>query len=73
MTVVADTNVAVVANALSEQASEDCVETCAERLEEIMRGEVKLVLMMTGKFSVSTPKIYIPQALTLAIDFSGGC
>ena len=44
MTVVADTNVAVVANALSEQASEDCVETCAERLEEIMRGEVKLVL-----------------------------
>ena len=44
MMVVADTNVAVVANALSEQASEDCVETCAERLEEIMRGEVKLVL-----------------------------
>ena len=44
MTVVADTNVAVVANALSEQASEDCVETCAERLEEIMRGKVKLVL-----------------------------
>ena len=44
MTVVADTNVAVVANGLSEQASEDCVETCAERLEEIMRGEVKLVL-----------------------------
>ena len=42
--VVADTNVAVVANALSEQASSDCVETCAERLEEIMRGEVKLVL-----------------------------
>ena len=42
--VVADTNVAVVANALSEQAFEDCVEICAERLEEIMRGEVKLVL-----------------------------
>ena len=42
--VVVDTNVAVVANALSEQASEDCVETCAERLEEIMRDEVKLVL-----------------------------
>ena len=42
--VVADTNVAVVANALSEQASEDCVEICAEKLEEIMRGEVKLVL-----------------------------
>ena len=44
MTVVADTNVAVVANGLSEQASEDCVETCAEQLEEIMRGEVKLAL-----------------------------
>ena len=42
--VVADTNVAVVANALSEQASEDCVETCAERLEGIMRDEVKLVI-----------------------------
>ena len=42
--VVADTNVAVVANALSEQASEDCVETCADWLEEIMRGEEKLVL-----------------------------
>ena len=42
--VVVDTNVVVVANALSEQASEDCVEICAERLEEIMRDEVKLVL-----------------------------
>ena len=42
--VVVDTNVAVVANALSEQASEDCVETCAEKLEEIMRGVAKLVL-----------------------------
>ena len=44
MTVVADTNVAVVADGLSEQASEDCMETCAEKLEEIMRGEVKLAL-----------------------------
>ena len=42
--VVVDTNVAVVANALSEQASEDCVETCAERLEEIMQDEVKLAI-----------------------------
>ena len=42
--VVVDTNVVVVANALSEQASEDCVAICAERLEEIMRDEVKLVL-----------------------------
>ena len=42
--VVVDTNVIVVANGRSEQASSDCVETCGERLEEIMRGEVKLVL-----------------------------
>ena len=37
-------NVVVVANGRSEQASSDCVEICGERLEEIMRGEVKLVL-----------------------------
>ena len=42
--VVVDTNVVVVANGRSEQASSDCVETCGERLEEIMRGEVKSVL-----------------------------
>ena len=42
--VVVDTNVPVVANGESEQASSDCVETCAERLGTIMRGEVKLVL-----------------------------
>ncbi len=44
MIVVVDTNVPVVANGKSEQASADCVQTCAERLGEIMRGEVKLVL-----------------------------
>ena len=44
MIVVVDTNVPVVANGASEQASPDCVQTCAERLGEIMRGEVKLVL-----------------------------
>lgn len=44
MAVVVDTNVVVVANGRSEQASSDCVETCGERLEEIMRGEVKLAL-----------------------------
>ena len=42
--IVVDTNVVVVANGRSEQASSDCVETCGERLEEIMRGEIKLVL-----------------------------
>lgn len=44
MTVVVDTNVPVVANGESEQASADCMEICAERLGAIMRGEVKLVL-----------------------------
>lgn len=44
MAVIVDTNVVVVANRRSEQASSDCVETCGERLEGIMRGEEKLVL-----------------------------
>ena len=44
MAVIVDTNVVVVANGRSEQASFHCVETCGERLEEIMRGEMKLVL-----------------------------
>ena len=44
MAVIVDTNVVVVANGRSEQASADCVDTCGERLEGIMRGEEKLVL-----------------------------
>ena len=44
MAVIVDTNVVVVANGRSAQASSDCVETCGEWLEEIMHGEVKLVL-----------------------------
>ena len=44
MTVVADTNVAVVANGQSPQASEDCIETCIDRLMQIVRGEVRLAL-----------------------------
>lgn len=44
MRVVVDTNVAVVANGKSEQASEQCMETCINRLEQIIRGEIKLVL-----------------------------
>ena len=44
MAVIVDTNVVVVANGRSEQASSDCVDTCGEKLEEIMRGEMKLVL-----------------------------
>ena len=38
MTVIVDTNVPVVANGESEQASADCVEICAERLGAIMLG-----------------------------------
>ena len=44
MTVIVDTNVAVVANRKSEQASEDCEQTCINRLLEITSGEVKLAL-----------------------------
>ena len=44
MVVIVDTNVVVVANGRSEQASANCVDTCGDRLEEIMRGDAKLVL-----------------------------
>ncbi len=44
MTVIVDTNVAVVANGESGQASGECEETCINRLEEITTGEVKLAL-----------------------------
>ena len=44
MAVIVDTNVVVVANGRSEQASTNCVDTCGERLEGIMHGEEKLVL-----------------------------
>ena len=44
MTVIVDTNVAWVASGKSEQASEDCVATCVERLEQINNDEVKLAL-----------------------------
>lgn len=44
MTVVVDTNVAVVANGRSQQASANCIHTCIEILEQIMFGEMKLVL-----------------------------
>ena len=44
MTVIVDTNVAWVASGRSEQASEDCVATCVERLEQINNDEMKLAL-----------------------------
>ena len=44
MTVVVDTNVVVVANGKSQQASASCVTTCIERLQQIIVGEMKLVL-----------------------------
>ena len=44
MTVIVDTNVAVVANGGSGQASEECEETCINRLQEITTGEMKLAL-----------------------------
>ena len=55
MMVIVDTNVAVVANGKSEQASEECVDTCIGRLEQIIRGETKLVLdenwLILGEYS----------------------
>ena len=44
MAVIIDTNVAVVANRKSAQASEDCEQTCINSLLEITSGEVKLAL-----------------------------
>ena len=44
MTVIVDTNVAWVASGRAEQASEDCVATCVERLEQINNDEMKLAL-----------------------------
>ena len=44
MTIVVDTNVVVVANGKSQQASAGCVLTCTEKLQQIMTGELKLVL-----------------------------
>ena len=44
MTVIVDTNVAVVANGGFEDASHDCKQLCIDSLEEITTGKVKLAL-----------------------------
>ena len=44
MIVVVDTNVAVVANGRSEQASADCERMCGQRLQKITKGPDRLVL-----------------------------
>ena len=44
MIVIIDTNVAIVANGRTEQASEDCENMCINRLAEIATGKVKLAL-----------------------------
>ena len=44
MMVIVDTNVAVVANGGSGQASKECEQACINRLERIMDGEITLVL-----------------------------
>lgn len=44
MKVIVDTNVPLVANGKADQASEDCVEICIDKLMEITQGNVKLVL-----------------------------
>ena len=44
MTVIVDTNVAVVANGKSEQASWDCEVSCIDKLLEITGGKLKLAV-----------------------------
>ena len=44
MMVIVDTNVAVVANGEWGENYKECEETCIDRLERILRGELKLVL-----------------------------
>ena len=55
MMVIVDTNVAVVANGEWGEDFKDCEESCIDRLERIMRGEMKLVLdadwMILGEYS----------------------
>lgn len=43
-TVILDTNVIVIANGISPQASGDCVKRCRERLDQILEGSEKVVL-----------------------------
>ena len=43
-TVILDTNVIVIANGMSSQASRDCVRRCRERLDQILKGSEKVVL-----------------------------
>ena len=43
-TVILDTNVIVIANGMSPQASCDCVRRCRERLDQILKGSEKIVL-----------------------------
>ena len=43
-TVILDTNVIVIANGMSAQASCDCVKRCRERLDQILEGSEKVVL-----------------------------
>ena len=43
-TVILDTNVIVIANGMSRQASCDCVRRCRERLDQIRKGSEKVVL-----------------------------
>ena len=48
MAVIVDTNVAVVANGQSPQASSNCIDTCIHRIEGIIRGERNWFLIMGG-------------------------
>ena len=73
MAVIVDTNVAVVANGQSPQASSNCVDTCINRLEDIVRGEEKLILD-NGWIILSEylRNLDPPESPVLAIAFSDG-
>ena len=49
MTVIVDTNVALVASRRSGHASEDCVAVCAERLKKINDDQVRIALDNRGR------------------------
>ncbi len=49
--VVVDTNVAVVANGMTEQAGQSCVSTCTDTLRKIIEGE-KYLLLLDDKYLI---------------------
>lgn len=49
--VVMDTNVAVVANGMTEQAGQTCVSTCIDKLRQVVEGE-KYIILLDDKYLI---------------------